>query len=227
MSRRVLPLAIALGLTGCASLSSVQSADTLGAGRVQVALEPKVQAAGRLRPARGAAYPHLDVAVRWGVTERVDVGFRVGQSLLELQAKLLLTTPGAPGPLVSVAPSVGGFLLVGDGWAGPALTLAVPLLVGLPVGGGELVLGPRLQQWLAVGPQGPAWLAGPGLSLGYLARLTPELALLPEVAVVAPLVLFGPLPVGFEGGLTGPGGLLLQGTVGVLLGQQRRSAAAP
>jgi hypothetical protein len=192
--------------TGCASLSQVQPADTLGAGRLQVAVAPAVSA-----PAAepGRLSPVFDVAVRYGAHERLDVGASLGQSGLVLSGKVLLT-PRQWALLVSVAPFVGANLVLGGEplrATATQYTLGAPLLVGLRLGAHQLVLGARVQLLAerpvdgAVTSQTWAW----GGSAGVVARLSRAVAVMPELAAVVPFA--------------GPGGPVAQLRLGFLLGE--------
>jgi hypothetical protein len=183
--------------TGCVSISQVQTADTLGADKLQLGLEPGFAGAAVFAKDESFSfyYPHVDVSLRYGLTERVDVGVRFGSSLLELQSKLLLTSPEDPDKAVSLAPSLMWFFLGGD--VGDAVVdyanLAVPLLVGLKMpGGSEFVVGPRLNlsrfSLGTGGAEGRLIVASAGLSVGYALRFGENFRLLPEVAISYPLL---------------------------------------
>jgi hypothetical protein len=181
-------------LSGCISFSSVQRADTLGPGRVQASVEPGLWGAATTKGA--VAVPHVDAMVRVGVTERLDLGLRAGSSLLQLQAKVLLTEPGDPWLAVSLVPALGGSLLDSAGQtgtglgAGPAgaLSLDLPVLIGFKVlEDSEVVLGPRALT-LVLFPDGPVQAAlALGGSLGFSWQITSGFALMPEVSVVTPV----------------------------------------
>lgn len=221
--RRSAPLLllVVLCLTqGCVAISSVQTADTLGRGRLQVGVEPGVAGVVRAPPGLSAA-PVADVAVRYGVADRVDVGGRFGQSGLELALKAMLT-PRAWPLIVSLAPSASGQLRVSSTLevTGQILNLALPLLLGLRLGPHQLVLGPRLHL-LASLPADPNEAAtrrfAAGGSLGVALRVSRAVTVLPELAVLAPL---SPQPL-----LATPdtfsqlsGGVLVQARLAFLLG---------
>jgi len=229
--RPVLATAVLLG--GCVSVGGVQLADTLGRGHVQVGLEPGAQlVAPRANSGPSndpVAVPHLDAAVRYGVTEAVDVGLRVGQSVGELQGKFLLTRPGHPLLAVSLAPSVGGLVVSGGTGAAVAtaglLSVAVPVLIGVRFRkGSELVLGPRLQGIAAFGASGaggpPLFFLGAGASVGFAWRLSGRLALMPELAALFPVAASGRTSGAFPA-VPGLGTFVVQLKVGVLIGQMR------
>lgn len=230
--RLLLLTAAALG-TGCASISNVQTADTLGKGNVQVGIEP-----GLWGVASGAGtgfLPHVDASIRYGVADRVDLGVRAGSSFLELQGKFLLTTPGDPNIAVSIAPTVGGIAVFGgDGSTGGSaglLNIGVPVLVGIKVGGGsEFVIGPRLQNFVVFGSGGGTGGAGYvmalGGSLGFFWRIADNFGLMPEVAAAYPVV--GGVS-SIAGGLQGVGssGAFVQFKLGVMIGGGRKPPSNP
>lgn len=210
-----------LMLGGCVSLSSVQTADTLGKGRLQVAVEPGVWGGATSEGAR--LLPHVDAAVRYGVSDRVDLGVRAGSSFLELMGKVLLTEPSDAHLAVSVAPAASGGIspLVRDSagrltGVGGIVNLALPVLVGFKTAGGsELVLGPRVHGLLTLGPT--RWLVlAAGMSAGFLWRLGERVGLMPEVSVVMPIATNQT-----KVGVLDPSGPLLQIKVGVLFGAFR------
>lgn len=189
---RALPLVL---ITACASVGGVQTAETVGKGNLQIGVEPGIQLAGG-RPGL-QVYPHLDAAVRFGVTEVLDVGLRAGWSFLEAQAKWLLTARDSK-VLVSVAPTVGGVVLTSGANLGGILSASTPLLIGIPVGAHQLVLGPRSQQFVFISAGAtPVYLLTVGGSVGFALRFSDSLTLLPELAAVWPL--FGGLPARRDG----------------------------
>ncbi len=214
-------------VSGCVSLSSVQTADTLGAGRVQVGLEPGV--AGVVAPSsKLTAAPAADLSLRYGLFEHLDIGGRFGQSGLELQTRLMVT-PRAWPVVVSLAPSIAGTFRVSSNLAisGQLLNLALPLLVGVRFGAGhQVVFGPRVHL-LGVVPSDPnetgrrVWAAGGSVGLAF--RVSEAVAVMPELAVVAPLTERALIEAQDSfSQLTG--GLLVQARVGFLLG---KTAPAP
>lgn len=223
----VLPLVAA----GCASISNVQTADTLGRGNFQIGIEP-----GVLGVASGsglATVPHIDAAVRFGVSEGVDLGVRAGFSFLELQGKFLFTRPGAPNLAISFAPTVGG-LVTSVGTSSLAwLNIGLPVLVGIKFSGGhELVIGPRLQNLVVLGGStsaGGIYGLAVGSSLGFAIRLSDFFGLLPELSAVYP-VAGGAAFAGqsaFSANLNA-GGAIVQFKLGFLIGKFRPlEGAAP
>jgi hypothetical protein len=223
-----------LALTGCASISNVQTADTLGKGGYQIGFEPGVLGATSV-----GAVPHIDASMRYGVTDGIDIGARAGFSFLELQSKFLLTKPGDPNLAISLAPTVGGLVVGGAAADGSSaagiLNIGVPLLVGFKTkGGSEFVLGPRLQNWVIFaggsttgGSSGSAavYVLGGGLSVGFAARLSDSFILMPEIAAVVPII-GGASVSGSSGGSAFLGqGVEFQFKLGLLLGKFRSTEA--
>ncbi|WP_226994159.1 hypothetical protein [Myxococcus hansupus] len=150
-------------------------------------------------PTAGGYVPHFDMALRYGVAERVDLGVRVGSSLAELQTKFLLTEPGDPVKAISLAPSISGASIgsgtnsEGESASTSYLNVSAPLLVGFKTkGGSELVLGPRVM-WTRiagnVGNDGAALnILSVGASVGYALRVTEGFRLMPEVGLSFPVV---------------------------------------
>lgn len=214
--------------SGCASVGNVQRADTLGKGNYQVGLEPGVQfgsVGGTTAP-----YPHLDASFRFGVGEGVDLGVRAGWSFLEAQGKFLLTRPGAPGVMASLAPTFGG-IFIGAGGAGAGLLhFALPCLIGIPFGNHELVLGPRVQGYYGFASASGAGGGGalvilPGATVGFAFQVTETIAIMPEFGLVVPVlgaVNATGMPTMAGAGLGG--GLLGQFKLGILIGKKRKLA---
>lgn len=192
------PCCLLLGW-GCASLSSVQTASTLGRGHFQLGVEPGVRLQSALAdPTRSGSAtwvaPHVDVAARYGVTDRLDVGVRGGTSLVELQGKYLLTSPENSRHALAFAPTLGGWSSSAGGLTVHTARLQLPLLWGLKVdGGSEFVLGPRLDSRAALGTtppfDGAVWALRAGGSVGFAWRATRLLRLLPELGFLAPIAL--------------------------------------
>ncbi len=189
---RVWPLLLCVG---CASVGGVQTANTVGKGGLEIGVEPGLQVLGGTTATQ--LYPHLDAAVRYGFTERLDLGLRAGWSFFEAQAKYQLTQPGVRGLVLSVAPTMGGSVVLASGSTaavtdslGGILSASTPVLLGIPVGAHQLVLGVRTQHFFFIRGTAPnlaAYLLGVGGSVGFALRFNDSLVLLPEVAGVWPV----------------------------------------
>ncbi|MEQ1568578.1 MAG: hypothetical protein ABMA64_23270 [Myxococcota bacterium] len=166
-------------LAGCLS-TPLQRVETLGAGQYEVAVEGGVSTLDQ------RVLPTANVAVRYGGSDRVDLGLRVGTQLYEVQAKFLLSSLEADFP-VSLAPS---FTAISgrDPFGGPEQVTVVftsfPVLIGVPLAGGhQLVVAPGINPTFGgVGIDDAAVLIEPRLSVGLSARLSPVVRLHPELA---------------------------------------------
>jgi hypothetical protein len=181
-------------LAGCATTSSVETASTIGKGHFQIGAEPGVQYGG-LSGFPQFFYPHADVAFRYGLTDRVELGFRTGFSLADLKFKYLFTDPANPDLALAIAPQLGGVIYVSQMQSTVLLRLDLPLLIGIKMkNGSELVFGPRVEGWLLVtgdmsngGSSNNIMTVGPGLSVGYAIKLSESFRLMPEIAFAVPL----------------------------------------
>ena len=217
-------LPLLLALTGCATVGTLQTADTLGTGHFQLGIEPSWW--GAVTPDGGAGFVHMGVSGRYGVSDRVDLGGRIGSAGAEILVKVALTDPQTSGPYVSIAPSGGGFAATSGGDAAGILAFQVPVLIGFPTAGGsQLVLAPKIHEYLILagsgGDSAGVSMTSLGASLGYAARLGPGFRLLPEVAFVYPVL--------GAAGMSGQDsqvdflgeGVLMQVSLGLLLGGDR------
>ena len=174
--------------SGCASIGAMQSADTLGQGKMQVALEVSEQAS--VSRDTLTVYPMFGTAVRIGVFDWLDVGIRVGPSGGELQPKYRFTKRGSP-LIISVAPSFGVSILDTNGITLRFYNIGVPVLFGIPIEGGhQLVLSARFNDTIAYESAGSARgllnLMTGSLSAGFAARVW-RFLIMPELAVGLPL----------------------------------------
>jgi len=183
MPRTALSMIGLLALSAC-SFSASQTARTNGKGNYQIGVEPGalIGGVGGLGVAVG---PQLDIGFRYGITDRADVGARLGTAGLELQYKQQLT--GDDGVIVSVAPALTGFFGAVGGVEGGFVSLPVSLLVDVPVGESALVLGPRVHPTLALGGGQGGFGLNVGASVGFAAKLSDGFKLMPDVAVSVPV----------------------------------------
>jgi hypothetical protein len=209
-------------LGGCATFGTMQTAETVGRGRVQMGLEPSVWQVG-VEGAGSLALPSVGVSARVGITDTVDIGGRIGSSGPEVMAKVQVTDPERTDLAVSVAPSVAAFGIGVSGVSTTYVAVQVPVLVGLAVGPHQVVLGPKVHvssSFARVSDStASAQLVGIGSSFGFAARLGPRITLLPEVALVKPVYVSGSID-GSTGDLLGGTGidvLYSQFSLGVLI----------
>ncbi|WP_257449682.1 hypothetical protein [Archangium lipolyticum] len=111
-----------------------------------MSLSPGVQGAMGLN-GPGAAYPQGEVGVRYGLTERIDVGARVFIPGIEADARfgLLRALSLKHGVDLTLAPSVRYIpnFDLSSAWDGAGM-VQLPLLIGVNLEGYQLVLGPRV-----------------------------------------------------------------------------------
>jgi hypothetical protein len=167
-----------LAMSGCFSIGMGQRAETLGKKGWEVGIEPSV--IGVVTDASSkpiAGQPKVQIAGRYGLCDRVDVGLRLGTPYFGVTTKVMLTTPGAGGPVVSAGLETG--LIPDDRRL--AWHVSFPLFVGFPVGvDDQVVLTPRIHAYNF----GGGLLGTLGSGVGYVAQLGP-VAVIPEVAVEA------------------------------------------
>lgn len=211
----LIALSLASSLAGCASITSMTTASTLEMGRTQLSLEPQVLTAvtvGQPQSGSPTPFPAGSLTLRYGVADNLEVGGRIGNwTGLEALAKLRLTERGAP-VVLSVAPTLGG---LGDEQSA-FVHGSLALLVGLPSGGNELVIAPKLDLETAFGTSDlidfPLLIGSVGASIGYAIRLG-RLTVLPEVGARYPL--FG--ASADSASLMASQGLFVQGSLAVAL----------
>lgn len=204
-----------LSLLGCFTYGSMQRAETLGKGNREFAAEIGMVGAGGQGTV--VAVPNPSFAARFGVSDRVDIGGRMGFSAIAFTTKVMLTEPGSDGVKLSLAPEIGAFPLF-VAWLGH---LQMPLLIGIPMGGNnEMILGPRAHGY-AIGTtaDGTAGFVMVGTSVGFAFDLG-GLTLLPELTLEYPT--FAGTSVGnvsTADNLLGSNTLLFNFQVGLLFGQ--------
>lgn len=210
---------------GCAG--TMQTARTNGDGNFQFGVEPGVIHYTSAGATEGRAItltrPSFNLAGRYGVTDSIDIGARIGTILYEIQAKFMLTDPSDQQAIaLSLAPSVsvlGGSL---DGHSDTFYAGAkIPLLIGIPIGSSELTLTPRLSPLVLTeavnGNSNTTFILSGGGSVGFAARVGNKFWIVPEVSVDIPF-----LGATAAGGDTGAGvgfaGTFINLGVGFLFG---------
>lgn len=234
-----------VGLSGCLSMGSVQTASTLGKGNFQISAEPGIYGPnfgppmgtggggggggmGGGTPSGSEAVPHFDVAFRYGITDRFDIGVRTGWSLFELQTKFLLTPPDAQTLAISTAPAVGVGLSSVGGTTVTYFNVAIPLLVGIKhFRANELIFGVRYNNMVfALGDStGSAvvYLGGVGGSVGYQFAIGEIFRILPELAINVPIFTSSRIgAIAIDG--AGFGGVIWQLKVGLIFGRTAKKA---
>lgn len=208
---------------GCLAGTSVQTAYPIGKGNLQAGIEPGI--GGSTVAGEGLTLPAFNLALRYGLSDRTDIGGRIGTSGYELSGKYTFTSP-EPGQLqVAVAPSVSVLYFALEGTGAGLVNAKLPVLVGIPLGGHELVLGPRAHAvdfFAQSGGEGGNWgVLNLGGQLGFALRLGPAARLLPEVGLEYPVVAGQPLSTdGLDLVMVGPDRRSYAFTLGLLLGGQ-------
>lgn len=188
---RIVAVPLVVAVAGCAP-TLTQTALTNGRGHWQVAGEAGAIVNGV--DARVSALPSAALAVRYGVTDQVDVGLRLGPGLVEAQGKVLVLDPGAArleAVAVSLAPTlaVSGLDLAGFGpFYGRA---SVPVLVDVPVGVHRFTFGGRLAAAVAPAESGglnDGAQASAGVSAAMAVGIGGFVQLVPEVGVDVPFL---------------------------------------
>mgnify|MGYP001607161267 FL=1 len=212
-------LAVLPWLTGCATLGTFQSAETVGQGNWEVGIEPSMW--GGIAADTTVLYPHAAVSARVGLSDRFDIGGRVGSGGVEANAKLGLTDRDADVP-ISVGAGVGGMAVGAAGSSVSILAVHVPVLFGIRTGENQLVLGPKVHVYSfgasSGGSAASAALWSLGGSVGYVAGVGPTVKLVPELAFALPV-----LAAGSAGTTTDTigvsDGALLQVGLGIVIGR--------
>jgi hypothetical protein len=215
----------AAALSGCATIGTLQTAETNGAGQFQGAIEPAFFGSAGSNGSGGFGY--FNVSGRYGVNDRVDIGGRLGTSGLELTTKFMLTDPNdSRATQVSIAPSGGGIFFALGGAGGGIFNFQIPLIVGIPVGRHQLVVAPKLHTLFAGGGSGGesagVFVGSLGSSIGFAAKVAPSVRLMPEFAFVVPVV--GGAAASGQGSEVVSGfadGVLFQASIGILFGGRK------
>lgn len=221
LSTSMMTLAAVAMTGGCGSLGSVQRANTLGQGNVQVGIEPGV--IGGAGGGAAAVGPSFDVSARGGISDKTDLGGRIGTGRYDIHMKTMFTDPESGGVVISLAPATTFFGAGGTGGGGFLWTVNLPVLIGIPTGKSQIVLGPRLINVLTIGGAGGASgtvnVLSAGSSFGYALSLGDKFGMIPEFTIAVPVV--GSAANGGESGSAAlGGGLLFSFKLGFLIGQQ-------
>lgn len=215
--------------SGCAT-SAFQTARTNGAGNFQFGVEPGI--VGVSGGGIGLFAPSFNIAGRYGISDSIDIGARIGSLGYEVQTKFALNDHSALDSLaLALAPS---FTAIGFGGGGAGfflLTARIPFLIGIPVGDSEFTLGPRLSPAFIAGGAGGDSAGGfglsAGLSVGFAARVGDKFWIMPEGSIDTPL--FGAVAAGGDSASGTSFGDVVTYNAGVALifGGRPGSSAAP
>jgi hypothetical protein len=199
-----------LALTGCPSFSTFGLARTLNHGEVQGWVAPGGGGAVTINSSSttnaAVGYPLIEGGVRYGITDHVEFGGRLGLNGVNIDMKLaaLRSESMDHGFNLSFAPSVGlngfGATTSGTGGGGGgfigALSIALPILFGIDFGGHELIIGPRVLDQVLFGAVSSGSSGGSttanifyiGGSIGVAIRANSVLRIIPEIAIGVPVV---------------------------------------
>lgn len=182
-------------LGGCAP-TLVQTASTVGKNQFEVGVEPGVarvafapdtdeEESNEVTVTRGYTAPVLNLAFRYGISDRVDLGARFGFVGYTLQARFALL-PQEPGRFrLSVAPEMSILSASLGGTGGVLGRFNLGVLGGIPVGEHELVLGALGMTTFAGGTANGGGAGGFiglfGGSVGFAAQVDDNVRLLPEI----------------------------------------------
>jgi len=174
---RAYVLAIAPLVCGCYSFTALGRARTVERHRVEVLVATGLTGTATL-DGDANVRPSFEVGARYGLTDRVDLGARVGDYGGSLTARFQVHRS----PDVLVAPGLAYTLT-------DKLALELPVLFGFDVKGGhQIVLAPRAVYQLRFGVADldhPAQFFFLGASAGFVWRITRHVALMPEVGFLA------------------------------------------
>ena len=180
-----------LGSSGCVSTGMARTVDK---GALQVSLAAGVQNVGSHNPreeklAPFISMPQVDLGVRYGLTDRIDVGARLFLPGVAVDGRFALVR--APSLQSGVDLTVAPGLLYSHAGSGtyldePAMHAELPLLLGVNMGGSQLVLGARAGVLFNLKESPPSRGRSSltvGTSLGVAVPFTSWLRLLPELSL--------------------------------------------
>lgn len=222
MTRRLALLPALLLLAGCPSFSTMGTARTLPKGKGQFFVAPGGMVLRDFQRDSNGQYesfglPTVEFGGRYGVTDGVEVGGKVWMMGAEIDGKFaLLRAPSADEGLdVSLAPAVSLYPFTSGDQNATYAWVHLPLLVGVNLGGSQLVLGPRASGMFITGSGDDVtalWLGG---SLGFAWKVGDGFRLLPELSVAYP----AHVRVGADATTDlEPKGAIIQGSIGLLFG---------
>jgi hypothetical protein len=231
--RASLAAALALG-TGCASLTSMQTASVVPDGKVRGFFAPETVGVVTSESGSGtssAFAPQVEGGVRVGVGSGWDIGAKAWLLGFEIDGKYQFLDAG--GHILSVGPGLGYFGANSSGSGSSdslnVITFYLPLYYGLRMGNHELVISPKAIDQLIYGSGTDAdgktsssgnvlWVGG---SLGMAFKLGTSLRLMPEISVMYPAYINGTTisatGSSSSGGVSG-NAVMVQAGIGFLFG---------
>lgn len=183
-------LPILFALAGCASITSGQRAETLGKGRFELAVESSYRADIERDALIG--FPLIGVAGRVGVSDRVDLGARVGSAGVGASSRIALRRGAAVS--LAIAPSIDLVHARDQGIGFDTVETALPLLASYRLSPGlELLASPRLHSsLLRVEWSDTSTVHTFGVGSGFGAAFRVERAwVIPELGLLWPFVITG------------------------------------
>lgn len=239
---KIMVFSLLLASIGCAT-GTMQTARTSGEQNFQFSVEPGVVGVGS---AIGfGVLPTFNIAGRYGVSDTIDLGARIGSMGYELQSKFMLTDPNdMESTAISIAPSLtatgggsggGGALMSryiartvitgSSGGGGALIQSTIPVIIGLPMGESELVIAPRVTPIILFSSGGSGLGLLGGASVGYAAKMG-GFTLLPEIAIDVPF-LAASASSGGSGPIVGFNALVFNIGVGLLFGGRKSNNILP
>jgi hypothetical protein len=211
-------------LAGCPSFTTMGTARTIekGKGQFYVALggislqDFEQDAAGE---ANSIGLPTFEFGGRWGVADGVEVGGKVFPIGAELNAKFALIRPETPAGLnLAVGPAASVYAFPSDEDTFTLVWLHLPLLVGLNMGGSELVIAPRISDLMVSGGGDSINTVFAGGSLGFAWKVSDGFRILPEIAFTTPIFYAVEAGGTSASDTINPRGAMVQFNVGFLMG---------
>lgn len=181
---------------GCAALGTLDTADTLPRGKTRLNVQGWVQGVNDHQ--KPDVVPQVAVSWRGWLADGVDIGGRASPQGADGSLKVQLVGRDERAPFVmSVAPTL-GVVLFSHAWLPSASATktqfyaALPLLLAArnPEDGSQLVLGlrPTWMRFHELGYPATRDMLAMGGSLGYAFRVGRDLRVMPEVAVLLPVM---------------------------------------
>lgn len=206
-------------VAGCSTHGGLTTAHSVGDGNLQVAIEPGVGA--YMAAGNTLVLPQFNVGVRYGLSDRAEIGGRIGTSLYEVTGKYVFTDPEAD-TVISIAPS-GSLIAFGGGGVGAGyFNYQVPLLFGIPSGENQIVVGPKLRHSIYFGGGGGTSAGGQLVMIGgvaaYSIKVSEKFRFHPELAVDVPVLATASASGAGSVSGAGYGGLVVGVNAGLMFG---------
>ncbi len=223
MKRRLALLPALALLTGCPSFSTMGTARTMPKGKGQLFVAPGAMVLQDFQrdttTGRSDSFgmPTVEFGGRYGVTDGAEVGAKVSLLGAELDTKFALrrSETADAGLDVALAPAVSIYPFRSGDTNATYAWVHLPLLLGVNVGGSQLVIGPRVSGMIIAGGGESVralWLGG---SLGFAWKVGDGFRLLPELSMAYP----ASVSIGSVSATNlEPRGALFQGSLGFLFG---------